>query len=71
MERSVIEDADPLSSSEEVLVTTFDNVMRCPMPVAFSKLRKVGAAGKQNLVSSTPIGSDALIAVLELAWPNG
>ena len=30
MRRSVIEDADPLSSSEEVLITTFDNVMRCP-----------------------------------------
>ena len=70
MRRSVIEDADPLSSSEEVLVTTFDNIMRCPRPIPFSRLRDAGATGTQNLISSTPIGSDALIAVLDLGWPH-
>ena len=70
MRRSVIEDADPLSSSEEVLVTTFDNVMRCPTPIPLSNLRDAGAAGTQNFISSTPIGSDALIAVLDLGWSH-
>ena len=71
MERSVIDDVDPLSATEEVLVTTFDNVLRCPVTVSIARLREMGAVGPHNLVTVTPVGSEALTALLDLGWPNG
>ncbi|WP_376096044.1 GNAT family N-acetyltransferase [Roseomonas sp. CCTCC AB2023176] len=70
MRRSVIEDVDSFSSSEEVLVVTFNNVLRFPRPVNLPKLRLIGAVGPNNLVTTTPISSETLVAILEFGWNN-
>ena len=70
MARSVIDDVDPLSSTDEVLVTTFDNVLTCPVTVSIARLRALGAVGPQNLVTVTPISSDLLMDVLDGCWPD-
>ena len=70
MRRSVVDDVDILSSSDEVLVTTFDNLLHFPSTVSLTTLRSLGAVGPQNLVTATPVKSEVLAAILDLGWPN-
>jgi hypothetical protein len=70
LRRAVVEDLDPLSSSSEVLATTFDNLVRLPMPVSLNRLREIGADGPSNLQTTTALTSAGLSAILELGWSS-
>lgn len=71
LRRSVIDDVEPLSATQQVLATTFEAILPLPVPVHLDALRSMGAVGGQNLVSVTPVGGDVLEAILERGWPNG
>ncbi len=68
LRRAVVEDLEPMSTSTDVLATTFDNLLRFPVPVSLDKLRKIGAEGSANLQTTTPLSYAALNAILELGW---
>jgi acetyltransferase (GNAT) family protein len=68
LRRAVVEDLEPLSASAEVLATTFDNLLRFPVPVPLEKLRELEAEGNSNLQTTTPLSHAALNAILELGW---
>jgi ribosomal protein S18 acetylase RimI-like enzyme/predicted nucleic acid-binding protein len=71
LRRAVVEDVEPLSASEDVLATSFTNLLRFPAPVSFAKLREIGAAGTANLQTTSGISAAALSAILELGWSRG
>ncbi len=68
LRRAVVEDLEPMSTSTDVLATTFDNLLRFPVHVSLDKLRKIGAEGSANLQTTTPLSYAALNAILELGW---
>jgi hypothetical protein len=68
LRRAVVEDLEPLSSSGEVLATTFDNLLRFPVAVSLEKLRELDAVGTSNLQTTTPLSHAAFNAILELGW---
>jgi GNAT superfamily N-acetyltransferase/predicted nucleic acid-binding protein len=70
LRRAVVEDLDPLSATEDVLATSFDNLLRFPSPVSFETLTGLGATGTANLQTTTAVTSDRLGAILELGWPR-
>lgn len=71
LRRAVVEDLDPLSSSVDVLATTFDDLLRLPSPVSLEVLRAIGAAGPANLQTTTAVASQELGTILELGWSRG
>ncbi len=68
LRRAVVEDLDPLSASTEVLATSFDNLLRFPVPVPLEKLREIGAEGAANLRTTTALPNAALAVILDLGW---
>lgn len=71
LRRAVVEDVNLLSSSTEVLATTFDNLLRFPRPVALAELRNLGATTAANFQTSTALNAEHLTAILELGWLSG
>lgn len=71
LRRAVVEDVNPMSSSAEVLATTFDNLLRLPRPVPLVELRNLGAATAANFQTSTAVGAVHLTAILERGWSSG
>ncbi len=69
--RLVIEDADEFSATEDVLLTTFDNLMAFPTPVPFAALKRFGAVGRTNLVSAVSLPSEKIDSILTCGWSNG
>lgn len=70
LRRAVVEDVDPLSTSSEVLATSFDNLIRFPNLVTLEALRAVGAEGASNLQTSTALPSTLLGKILDLGWSS-
>ena len=68
LRRAVIEDFEPLSTSRDLLATSFDNLLRFPSPVLLETLRMLGAEGSANLQTITTLPSAKLSAILELGW---
>ena len=68
LRRAVVEDLEPISASAHVLATTFDNLLRFPMPISFETLCKLGAEGSSNLQTTTALSNAALSSILELGW---
>jgi ribosomal protein S18 acetylase RimI-like enzyme/predicted nucleic acid-binding protein len=68
LRRAVVEDLDPLSATEDVLATSFDNLLRFPYSVSLEALRLLEATGTSNLQTTTPVTSERLSAILELGW---
>lgn len=68
LRRAVVEDVDPLSTSSDVLATTFDNLLRFPTPVSLDKLRELDAVGSANLQTTTALHSAILSTILDLGW---
>ena len=68
LRRAVVEDLEPLSTSDEVLATSFDNLLRFPDPVSLDKLRQIGAVGSANLQTSSSLTAVALAAILDMGW---
>lgn len=68
LRRAVVEDLEPLSATEDVLATSFDNLLRFPSPVSLEALRRLEATGTANLQTTTAVTSERLSAILELGW---
>jgi ribosomal protein S18 acetylase RimI-like enzyme len=68
LRRAVVEDLDPLTTSPDVLATSFDNLIRFPNPVALDTLRQLGAAGPSNLQTTTALPNAQLAAILDRGW---
>ncbi len=68
LRRAVVEDIEPLSASSDVLATTFDNLLRFPVPVTLDRLRDLGAVGPANLQTTTALQSTTLSTILDLGW---
>jgi len=66
--RVVVDDLSELSTTDDVLVTTFDNLMPLPTLIPFASLRAMGAEGSSNLMSATPLSSAKLAAIVQAAW---
>lgn len=69
--RLVINDADEFSTTGDVLLTTFDNLMVFPAPVAFDTLKRFDAVGPTNLVSAVSLSSEKIDSILTCGWPSG
>jgi hypothetical protein len=68
LQRAVVEDVDPLSATNELLATTFDNLLRLPVPVPLETLRNRGIGMSVNLQTTTALPFDRLTEILELGW---
>lgn len=70
MRGAVVKDVGNLSSSNEVLVTTFDHLLHFSSPVQFAALKALGAVGSQNLVTATRVEPEVLATIIDQGWPN-
>lgn len=70
LQRAVVEDLEPLTTSSDVLATSFDSLIRFPNPVALDTLRQLGAAGSSNLQTTTPLPNALLAAILDSGWSS-
>ena len=69
--RLVVDDVELLSASEDVLLTTFDNLFVFPQPVSIKKLRDIDAIGRANLISAVSLSSEKITTILTVGWPYG
>ncbi|MBX4959524.1 GNAT family N-acetyltransferase [Rhizobium lentis] len=69
--RLVIDSANGFSKTEDVLLTTFDNLMAFPTPVAFDLLKHFDAVGATNLVSAVSLSSEKIDSILTFGWSSG
>lgn len=70
LRRAVVEDLDPLSASSDVLVTSFDNLIRFPNLVTLDALREIGAVGSANLQMATALPSAMPAKILDRGWSS-
>lgn len=70
MQRAVVEDLEPLTTSSEVLATSFDSLIRFPNPVSLDTLRQLGADGPSNLQTTTSLSNTRLAAILDRGWSS-
>jgi hypothetical protein len=70
LHRAVVEDLDPLSATSDLLATSFDNLLRLPVPVFLETLRDLGIDMSQNLRTTTALPFTQLAEILELGWPR-
>lgn len=68
LRRLVVDDVDEFSSSSDVIVTTFDNILTFPRPFARRDLANINAIGSSNLQAATPMTPENLNKVLDAAW---
>lgn len=68
--RAVVEDLRTISSSDDVLATTFDGLLRFPKPVPLSELRNLGAASNVNFQTTTAVTAERLASILERGWSD-
>ena len=66
--RAVVEDVDRLSTSSEVLATTFDNLLPLPSLVTLDELREIRAVGPANLQTATRLPNVLLSKILDMGW---
>lgn len=69
--RLVVDSLDSFSATGDVLLTTFDNLMVFPAPVAFDTLKKFNAVGGANLVSAVSLSSGQVDSILTCGWSGG
>ncbi|MEJ0058184.1 MAG: hypothetical protein WDM79_00640 [Terricaulis sp.] len=67
-QRLVVADVDAFSSSDDVLVSSFDNILKLPRPFSRRELASINAWGSNNLQAATLITADNLRRVLDAAW---
>ncbi len=66
--RLVVDNVDGFSATDDVLVTSFDNVFPLPMPVPLRYLKTIGAAGNANLISAVSLSSEKITQILAQGW---
>ncbi|MGK6316309.1 GNAT family N-acetyltransferase [Neorhizobium sp. DT-125] len=69
--RLVINNADGFSATDDVLLTTFDNLMAFPTPVMFDMLKRFDAVGPTNLISAVSLSSEKIDSILTCGWSSG
>lgn len=69
--RLVIDSAEKFSATDDVLLTTFDNLMPFPTPVGLEALKKLDAVGPTNLVSAVSLSSEQVDSILTCGWSGG
>lgn len=69
--RLVVDSLASFSASDDVLLTTFDNLMVLPTPVPFNKLKEIDAIGRANLISAVSLSSEKVASILTLGWAGG
>ena len=70
LRRLVVDDVGRFSSTEEVLVTSFDNLFQLPNCISFHNLRQIGAIDASNLVTARKISGQKVIGILDWGWQN-
>jgi hypothetical protein len=68
LRRAVVEDLEPLSATNDLLATSFDNLLRFPNPVSLETLRGLGVDLSTNLRTTTALPYAKLAQILELGW---
>lgn len=68
--RLVVDNVDAFSASEDVLLTTFDNLFVLPNAVPFNALKKIDAIGRANLVTAVSLYSRQITKILSQGWSN-
>ena len=71
LRRLVVNDVDEFSTTDKVLLTSFDNLFELPRPVSLKELRCLGVVDGSNLVSPVSILSEKATAILTKGWLNG
>jgi hypothetical protein len=66
--RLVVQDVEGFSRSDDVLVTSFDNLLVFPKPCPLARLRSLGAVDSQNLQSTTSITDEQVRNILDYGW---
>lgn len=66
--RLVIDSVEGFSVTDDVLLTTFDNLLAFPKPVRFAELKKLNAVGGANLVSAVSISNQQVTRILDQGW---
>ncbi|NNG70492.1 GNAT family N-acetyltransferase [Rhizobium laguerreae] len=66
--RLVVENISDFSKSQDVLLTTFDNLIQLPNPVPVKRLRELDAMRPANLVSPAPLSSGKISQILAEGW---
>lgn len=66
--RLVVDDFDSVSTSRDVLVTTFDSILRFPAVVLRRDLEKLGALGTNNLQAATRVSTENFRSILNMGW---
>jgi L-amino acid N-acyltransferase YncA len=69
-QRLVVDDIDTFSASEDVLVTTFDNLLVLPKPVPFNALKNIEAIGRANLVTAVSLSSEKMTKIIYHGWSS-
>lgn len=66
--RLVVDDVDAFSATDDILITTFDNLFTLPAPVPLRYLKAIGAAGNANLISAVSLSSEKITQILTQGW---
>ena len=66
--RLVVDNVDDFSASDDILVTTFDNLFALPAPVSLSYLKKMDAVGNANLISAVSLSGEKITRILTQGW---
>jgi hypothetical protein len=69
--RLVVDDVDAFSATDDILVTSFDNLFPLPVPVPLRYLKAIGAAGTANLISAVSLSGEKVTQVLTQGWLRG
>lgn len=67
LKRSVVEEAEDFSTSEDVLAVSFESVLRFPRRVPRDFLRELGAAAN-NFQTATRVSPSVLKAIFDYGW---
>jgi L-amino acid N-acyltransferase YncA len=66
----VVDELESFSVTEQVLLTIFDSLMPIPTPVPLNILRRLGAVGRSNLISATPVTDENVTKILDIGWAD-
>lgn len=70
LRRLVVDNVGRFSSTDEVLVTSFDNLFQLPNCISFQALRQIGAIDASNLITARKISGQSVIDILDRGWHN-
>ena len=68
LRRLVVDDVDGFSSTDEVLVSSFDNLFELPNCFPFRRLRTMGAIDASNLVTARKVSGQTIADILDWGW---